>query len=180
MNNHKSFKVILAVLTLLVFGMIFVHYFLYRNIKLMNESASILSSQVSLQSEREGYLISTQRAIQNLEPELDKINIISKDGDVDFIEGLESLARQNNLSINIDSLVREENKNSGPVSTLKISLTTKGSWTSTYKFLLAIESLPYKVKINEYSFANELSGDTKPLAGNSWQSKFKFDVLEHK
>ena len=161
------------------------YYFIFRDIQSKNEHLSAFTHDLSLQMNKEEYLTSTEKKIQNINTDINNINnsIISHSGDVEFIENLESIAHNNNLSINIESLVFEDNPKFAPalVTIFKIKAKTTGGWVGTYRFLNQIESLPFKVKINNYAFISgaEESESSKKI-DNVWQSMFEISVLKYK
>jgi hypothetical protein len=134
-------------------------------------------------------LISEQKKINDIDLEINLINnsIIPKEGEIEFIENLELIARENGLSMEINSLVFDDNLNLASSSTeiLKIKAKTKGSWSGNYEFLARLESLPVKIKINKFGLTNTssdiISGVSKnSLLNNIWQSTFEIDVLKYK
>ena len=187
MYNDKSLKTILAILTLLVIGMFVVYYFVYDDIKSKNERVSSLQNDLSQEKNKQDYLISTQKVLQSIDPDVTRIknSVIPKDGDVKFIGDLESLARGDGLTIDISSLLIDDNpeNTSNSIDVLKIDAKIKGPWLATYTFLSQLESLPYKVKVNTFDFVNatDVSGPDRVISFNSdWQSVFQINVLKYK
>ena len=138
-----------------------------------------------LVSNRQNYLISTQKLISDLSPDLESINnsIVPSGDDVGFIEIFESVAKGNGLKIDIDFLVLKDDSSfkNANVTSLEIKAKTSGSWVGTYTFLSELESLPIKVKINNFSM------DTAPGSSSDgkkqlpmWQSSFEIVVLKYK
>ena len=189
MQGSKSLKTILVLLSLAVLAMFVVYYFAYQDIKSKNENISNLTSDLLQESNKQDYLISTQKAMQSISPDLALVNnsIISKDGDVDFIGNLESIARGDGLTIEISSLVFDNNPvvPSDLTGILKIDAKVNGSWLATYTFLSQMESSPFKIKIDRFNFVNTtdptLSESKRAaLSGSAWQSDFEIDVLKYK
>lgn len=188
MNNLGKLKKISAILSLLVILGFLGTYLLFRDIKSKNYNISKTSEEVSFQFDKQEYLTKTERLIEGLSTDLVKIDsqIVSKDGDVLFIEGLEEMASLNGLDITIDSLEIQDDKNidSPDITTLKIKAKTKGRWSSTYKFLNQLESMPYKLSVNNFSLANTtdipVSGQRPTTPGPNWQSSFEIQVLKYK
>ncbi len=178
--------IMLGVVTL---GVLSSYYFIYRDIKSKNEHISSLIQQLDFQSSRQEYLVSTQRMIENLNSDMTKINdsIVSKDGDVEFIENLENRAKNKGLTINIESLNVEDDPTStaSSITKLKLSAKTKGSWDGTYTFLSELESLPFKIKIEKFSIVNEsrsevLDGKQTYTYSPDWKTSFEIVVLKYK
>src|SRR3954462_3830186 len=111
MQNKKHLQRIVIFLCVVVLAIFAIHYLVFRDIKAKNEFISSLRHDLSLNTDEKTYLIDTQSTIDNLSSDLSRINsyIITKDGDVAFIEELESVAKQNNLEIDIDSLSLDDN-----------------------------------------------------------------------
>lgn len=187
MFNQKSFKQILVILCIIAAAFFVAYYFLYEDVKGKNEHISSLVQDLDFQSSRQEYLISTQRMIQNINSDIDRINnsIVATDGDVKFIEGLEAIARSEGLSVTIDSLGIEDSValDASGVTNLKLRAKTKGPWSGTYAFISQLESLPYKIKINSFgiqSDGGETTADGKKLSVPQWQSSFEIQVLKYK
>lgn len=188
MYNPKSLKKILVFLSLIMITLFVGHYFLYRDIKLKNEHISILSAELESQSERQGYLIATERVIESIKEDIELIDksIIASNEDVDFIEDLEAIARRNGLTIKIDSLVIEDAKelDAAGITTLKVRAKTTGPWVGTYTFLSEVESLPFKIKVNKFAILNTGEGASvegaTPVLKNEWQSTFEILILKYK
>ncbi len=187
MQNNKFLKIILFVLGLAVLLVFVLYYFVYEDIKSKNQHVSTLSNDLSSQSAKRDYLILTQKVIQNIGIDINRINnsIIAKDGDVKFIENLESIARQNGLTMTIDSLVLADNPEfaSSSITTLQIRAKTKGNWSGNYKFLVELESLPIKIRVNKFDLSNtavETGSDVKKAGVGIWQSTFEISVLKYK
>src|SRR3989344_7967077 len=189
MKKNKLLKTILVIAALSVIVLFIILYFVYADIKSKNEHASFLSNEFSSQDTKRNYLASTQKTIKNIGADIDRINnsILAKDGDVKFIGNLESMARQNGLSMAIDSLVLldKSDTTSNTITSLKISAKTIGSWSGTYKFLVELESSPVKVKINKFDISGAMDGgDSVPqqtgVSSGSWQSNIEMEVLKYK
>ena len=180
MKNQDHFKKILIVLSLCVFGLFVVIYFVFADIKQKNENISTLENDLSLKTKQQQYLVSMQRTVKNADSDISRINnsIIGAGEDVQFIESLESIAKNNGLTINIDSLVFEDSTlpKSSSMTTLKVRAKTSGGWLGTYKFLGQIESMPLKIKINNFGFTNTVDETNAKV----WQSIFEISILKYK
>lgn len=180
MQNFKSLKIILTLLSLAVFIVCIIYYFLYKDIKSKNEHISLITNKVLFQSDEQNYLLSTQKVIQSISSDIDHINnsVIQKGGDVKFIEGLESLARRSGLSISIDSLTILDNPDlaSSSIKTLQIRAKTSGSWFGNYKFLSELEAMPVKIRVNKFDIAKM---DEEDVSNSPWQSTFEINVLKY-
>ncbi|MCX6702052.1 MAG: hypothetical protein NTX96_02560 [Candidatus Zambryskibacteria bacterium] len=189
MYNHKLSKITLVVLTIVIIVIFMMCYFVYKDIKYKNQNHHIILSDLSFQNNKQDYLISTQKTMDDLAPDIKLINssIISKEGDVGFIENLESIAKENSLSIEIDSLIFDNGlkPTSSSTDVLKIKAKTEGSWSNSYTFLARLESLPFKIKIDKFSLTSIpvgiVSGTNENyVSSGNWQSVFEIDVLKSK
>jgi len=188
MLKQKSFKKILWTLGLLILVIFIAYYFLWRDIKSKNERISTLSQDISSESVRQDYLILTQKVIESVNTDISRINnsIVAKDGDVSFIENLETLAKSNGLTITIDSLIFEDSPqtSSAGLTVFRINAKTRGNWAGTYTFLSQLESSPFKIKINKFTFLGSegetLDGKKPSLSNIVWQGAFEIAVLKYK
>jgi hypothetical protein len=187
MIKFKLTKKVPLALLFLIIAVFVGQYFLFKNIKEINEKSSSLAQEIELKKNRENYMISTGKIIQNKSKDIElvKNSIVSNVGDVEFIGNLERMAYQNNLSIEIKSLYLESNSKSttSPIAILRIGLKTTGSWFGTYKFLKEVESMQVKTKINSYAFQNEnnnVSSQDTPSYSGKWESLVDISVLKYK
>ncbi len=187
MRGLRSFKIILIVMAICSFSIFVADYFLFRDIKIKNEHISSLENDLSLQDKRQEYLVSTQKLVKSVEQDIANINnsIIPKQNDVKFIEGIETMAKDNNLKIEINSLFTQNDEVASTTATiLSMKVKTTGGWSGTYKFLAEIESLPFKIKIgNMTMYSSNIGGDGAVVAKKTasvWEGSFDIKVLEYK
>lgn len=187
MYNTQTLKKILLVIGILILIIFVSYYFIYKEIRFKDETYQTLLRDLSFQDAKEEYLISTEKTVDSLISDISRVNdaIVSKDGEVEFIETLESIAKESGLSIEIDSLVfsNDETIVSESVGVLKVKAKTKGSWVGSYIFLSRLESLPLKLKINSFGLSNSLSENVvgkKIIRSSVWQSVFEISVLKYK
>lgn len=186
MNTSKSFIKISSFLTIIVLLLFWMHYFLYKEIRKINEDVSTKEQNLSLQERRQDYLVSTQKLMESMSSDIESVNnsIVAIDGDVNFIENLESVAKNNGLNIDIDSLVFKDNPASGSanITEFKVQAKTSGTWEGTYKFLSQLEALQFKVKIIRFAFNTDVpeSGNEIDVSNKIWKSNFEIVVLKYK
>ncbi len=188
MKNPYSKKLVF-VLGFFVLCVCVLYYFLFADIKHRNENASLFLHSVSSEIVKQQYILSLEHMIQSADSDISRVNnsFIAKDADVTFIEGLEKMAKDNRLTLSIDSLVLESDPilaGSG-VSILRVKAKTQGSWSGTYTFLVELESLPLQIRVDRYGLANTfdstVTGIKKPVkSGNSWESSFEVILLKYK
>ncbi len=186
--KEKSSNKILILLSVIIVGLFISSYFIYTDIKRKNEHIGSLNQEAAYQLKRNQYLLTLQRTFQNTDSDIARVNssIIPSDGDIKFIDDLESTARADGLSINIGSLVFEDNPSltSSGITNFKIRAETSGSWSSTYKFLAQIEFMPLKVRVNSFGLSGSLqspsSGSKSSKGGSLWHSVFEINILKYK
>ncbi len=175
MYNQKFIKTLLIIQVVLSVAMFTGYYFVYGNIKSNSEKAAALAIDISSQQKKQTYLKSTKEIIDSISPHMEIIDgtIVPKDGDIAFIEGLETLARDNNIAISINSIDVEDTLGaSAGLVILKASVQADGRWADTYTFIEKLESMPYKTKIGQYTLVNN--------AKDTWHSTFEVRVLKYK
>jgi hypothetical protein len=188
MKENKFLKEILITLTLLVVGVVALFVLVFFMIKAKNEQISNLKNNLSSYVVRQQNMMSMDRMVKNATSDIDLVNssVVASDGDVKFIENLEGIAKDNGLTMKIDSLVFENNPSvaSSSMVLFNIKANTTGAWAGTYRFLAQIESLPFKIKVSNLAFLNavdETVFDANKLKSDSvWQGKFEISVLKYK
>lgn len=188
MNQGRPFKKIIVVLSMFSVLLFVAMYFVYAEIRSKNEKVSTVEQDLSQKNTRYDYLLSMQKLVKDSEADIKKIDdsVVAKSGDVAFIEQIESLAKNHNLNISIESLnlTSDPKLENTSIATFKIKASVDGLWSDIYMFTSEIESLPIKVKINKFSLKNkdEIPSDrTKAVGlGKSWRSSFEISVLEYK
>lgn len=181
MKNSQDFKKILAVLSISALAIFALHYFTYVDIKTKNESISGLQYDLSTKASKQDYLISTERSLDKFAVELGlaQSSVVSKEEEIKFIEKIESIARNNGLTIDISSLaLTSEELPSPDLIVLKIQVTTNGSWRGHYMFLAEVESLPLKLKVSRSSLVR--TGVGINLTDGGWSNNIDISVLKYK
>ncbi len=174
MKSYTHYKGILILLTCIILVNFFGIYFLFKGIQTKNEHISILKNNMTGQFAKQNYLISTKRIIESISADIERVNnsIVASDGDVAFIENIESLARNDGVEINIESLSFNDGKDkNSQVINFNIRAVVRGGWSDTYKFISKIESLPVKVKINSLNLS---------AVNHIWESSMELSVLKYK
>ncbi len=188
MNQPRPFKKIIIVLSIICLSLFAIMYFVYAEIRSKNQKVSSVQQDLSQKNTRYDYLVSMQKTVMDIEMDIKKINdsIIPKSGDVAFIEKIESLAKNRDLNIQIESLnlVSDPKAGSSTVATLKIKASVDGVWSNMYLFASELESLPVKIKVNKFSLSNKdkIPSDKTKIAelGKEWKGSFEISVLEYK
>ena len=97
----------------------------------------------------------------------EKITLTS-DKTLSLIENIEAVGRSLRLDTEIVSVDKVEGEQASDPAVIRIVIETEGSWAPTLSFIHAIESLPYRVLIDEYTVTlliNDVTSDKK------WKSR---------
>ncbi len=185
--NPKRILIILL-FCCFIFAMGSVQYYTFMDIKERNEHTSALTQESTSEVERQQYVISLRKTVEDVSVDIARLNnsFVKSEENVAFIENLEAIAKEYGLSFSIDSLTVDDDPllNSAGMIILQVKAKTEGNWLGTYKFLLRLESLPTKIKINKFGIAGVRS-DTQ-VAGKKiktevlWHSAFEINVLKYK
>ncbi len=185
MNNLSSFKTIAAVLVFITLGLLAIQYLLFYEIRKTNLNISTIKNNLDVEEKVQGYLLSTQNTLDALSTDLENIDnsVIAKDDDVEFIEKIENMAKSNGLELKMENLGFEPNNflDKSEFVALRVKANTTGSWRGTYNFLLSLESLSYRAKMNKFAVIGSpvISQDGKKK-GVMWKSNFEMTILKHK
>jgi hypothetical protein len=100
---------------------------------------------------------------------------------VKIIELVESLAKKERLSVEVQAEDQEYAPSKEELKLLALVIRTQGAWSSTYRFLSMLESLPYKtslksVTIQHISAQRQNASSTIP----SWAGTYRLEVLQYK
>lgn len=186
MEQTSLFKKILGILSLISIVLFVAIYYVYRDIRIKNETILTVEQDLSSNNTRHEYLTSLQKLFESIEPKINKVEntIIPSGGEVVFIEDLEALARGLNIDITIDSLnlASDPKVSSSTLSVLKVRAKYSGLWSDMYRFISELESIKHKIKINRITLSNqeELTATRSPNTHKKWQGVFEISVLEYK
>jgi hypothetical protein len=150
----KSLIVILGIISLLLFGLVIGGVYFIK-------SKSLKTNEV-VQKVEEGNSVSVlvqsiNSSGPNSKNELNKLNDLglSQEKLVGFIESLEDLAKELNLTIKIISVESEPGKGADNPDKIHFRIETSGKWGTNMQFLHALEYLPYRTMINNTSLSSK-------------------------
>ena len=182
-KNIERYKKILISLGLFVIALLVLYYFIFAYIRNKIDLISGLRQDLASKSNKESNLLSLRHLVQESQGDIDTLNslIIPKDGDVLFIEKVESLAKNSGLSVTIDNLNLEEipSLSENGMSILHIRLKGQGTWSAVYLFVSKLESIPFKIKIDRLVMGVSNTDTSKNLKSN-WQMGADLSVLKLK
>lgn len=106
---------------------------------------------------------------------------IPRDGVVSFLNFIQGENFGERLKIKILSVVIEPGSAGENFETVKIELTTEGSWSEALRFAGLLELIPYKITLTETILSRKEEGEAvKGPKENRWLGSFKFAVLKIK
>lgn len=149
----------------------------YWRLGVLNDGVRELTAQVSGYAATDASLSSLQANLNETKAEVAKIDgyYISQDGVVQFVGLVESLARQNGLKIEVQSLEAQEDKSTKAFQEkVALRLQTTGSWANTRKYVELVENLPYRVVIES------MSAEREEQAPPSWKTNLVITALKLK
>ena len=156
-SHTKSLLTTLVVTAVVLLAVLVIGVY---NIRDKNNKTSELLNLADEAAEA-GVLVQSIRILQNDAREdlesFDKL-ILSNDKLVPLIEDIEKTGRGFDLETNILSVGEVGKSGSVEPQTLRIALEAQGSWSGELSFLKAIESLPYRVMIEETDFQKKETG----------------------
>lgn len=166
LRNSKIFLIVSLVVSLvLLSGLVLIVY----SIVVKNREASELINTADRIGEATILAQSVETIRAQAGADLDALDrlALSSDKLIFLIESVEEAGRDLGLNINISSVERVEDKKSTEPPVFRMMLDTRGSWLSTFVFLKALESLPYRVMMDEINLSRAEIG---------WQSKIILSI----
>ncbi|MCX6703429.1 MAG: hypothetical protein NTV02_01935 [Candidatus Zambryskibacteria bacterium] len=110
-----------------------------------------------------------------------KDGFVLRNGEVEFIEYIELLAKEKNLKIEIGnvSIDPANSLEKSGLEYLLLRFKIEGLWVNVWSFSEILEVVPYSVTINSLSFVRE---DANPAPGVSaqWKGTYTIKVLKKK
>ncbi|MFA6338605.1 MAG: hypothetical protein WCW87_00900 [Candidatus Paceibacterota bacterium] len=179
MNFNSSTKKILFLSGLLALISATLYFFVYYQIQSKYENVFSLKSEVSKVFQNENNSFFLKKAFVDIESERKNINshILAHENVVDFIQMVETLGKDNNLDISIESVQTEDISNSDdvlPVENMKIRIKTEGGFENSYRFISLLENIPYKTDFKTVYLnvrGSDLSSEDSLLPGGNLKKK---------
>lgn len=148
--NRKYIATFITVLALSVIAIGIAYMFYVKTTKIETELSS-LHSDVQTLSAQASRVINLRQVANATGDDLEKLKVffVEKDGALDFVKYIESLAVSSGLVFSIDTVDEYPDPALVPYdkTLLKLSVRTTGSKTRIRAFLALTESLPYNIKI---------------------------------
>lgn len=162
-------KIILIIIIICNITAAFGYYFLFQHIIGQTLKASSLTSTIDLGQQKNSRLSSLRTVVKDTENNRKRLQsfLLPSESEVSFIEQIESIGQNNSLTVKTNSVSTVAGR-VDKTKTLHLQVTTTGGWTNTLSFLNQIESLPYNIHVENFSFAKQ----------KTWTATFDISVTE--
>lgn len=189
-QTKNIFKAILIIdiIAFVLYGALF---FLIKN---KNQDTSTLLNNAERDLKKDEFLRVAKFSLDQNRAEVEKLDtfFVAKDGVPNFIEYIEGLGKESGVALSIGNVsVEPDTKNKDDFKEiLRLKVEMLGSWQELFTFLSIIENLPYRVQIDNVSFAvdaseealffgGEASTTNSSLSGgNQWKGFIEFTLLK--
>ncbi|PIQ66541.1 MAG: hypothetical protein COV96_00830 [Candidatus Zambryskibacteria bacterium CG11_big_fil_rev_8_21_14_0_20_42_18] len=164
----KNSKVIIGFFSLAFLILLAVIVFGISDIRSKNQETSILLNEARQVTEAGGLTQSIKTIQANSREEITALDelVFTNDKLVSLIESIEEKGKVLKLNTKIASVERKESATSDP-DLIRMVVEAGGSWSATSAFLHALESLPYRVMIEESILSQ---------AEDSWRLRIVFSI----
>lgn len=153
----------LAVIANVVIVSVYVYIFL--QIKEKNQNIASLTDEIAVLSDRKKNLQSVKKIVSDtavLHSQIDKY-FIKKDGVVQFLNSIQALGVENNLSTKITSVaIGQMASTSEVMELLTADVQVAGVWTDVYKFASLLELMPIQLTVERVDYG-KATGDSTVL-----------------
>ena len=164
-NNYEQLGSKKIYVNLAIYGLIVVlaiYFLLLPTIAdILSLREQIIDQKITLERNlnRERDIIKLVNKMNRIKPELAKLDqaFINSSREIEFINTLEGLAGENNITMNI-SLNETGEKANDIFEKINLTIQTQGSFENLLKFLADIEKMNYYININYFEFASNQGG----------------------
>ena len=176
-NNFNGAVIILGAVMGALFG---ASYFLYSSMGSKGQHIFELSQQSAQNVQYQQQIKNLIASLNTLAPQINAVDsyLVPADGEVLFIEQIESAAKADNLDVEINSVQIQKSKDltAKGLEYLSLKVTTNGTWSGTYRFSKAITNMPYRIFIDQADIA--LVPDQGTTTATMWQGIYDIHVLK--
>lgn len=176
-----------VLITVIVADLVVIAVFLalFFTIKSKNQHISLLRNNIELETKKSADFQSLKKFSEGTAEARSKIDsiFVGKDGMVDFLGYLESIIKSAGAQAEISSINLEEARDvkNDSYEIIKIRGEAIGSWSSVYRALTLLDSLPFAVSINAAEIHKFSAGDVKSTkTKGGWSGNFELNVLKLK
>jgi Tfp pilus assembly protein PilO len=184
MDQFKKTKNAIIFMTILVIVAVVAYVMFFVSIKNKNENVSLITNEIDIAVEKEVKLKSVKNLVNDIEEDRLKLDtyFIKDDEVVDFIESVEGMAEDADISaevtaVDIGDYKNNVNQASDMVERLLLSLKVYGKWNDVFHFISLIEKMPFVVNLSNINIGAVYSNNKKT---SYWQGTFKMSALKLK
>jgi len=151
--SHNESKIRLVVSAFIAVGLLTLLFFYTKSISGENaETAKLITSSGQMEeAERAAQLVRSIRASSGADIASFESLVLTSERLVPFIESIESAGRALGVDLEIASVDKKDEGEGSALERIRMVVKASGSWSGTYSLLKAIESLPYRVMIENVS-----------------------------
>ncbi|TAL48784.1 hypothetical protein EPN83_03245 [Patescibacteria group bacterium] len=186
LSNIRKLLALTAVLAALAWG---AYGTLFYIVKKVNEKAHALANAAERDIKNDEFLRAAKRALGQHSTNIATLDsyFVARDGVPHFIEFLENIGRQYDLSLVIGAVTVEPDTKSKDdfKELLRLKVEMVGSWAEVAELLSVLEHLPYRVEVDQVIFS--LEDGKEPLFDSDsargrrlWKGYYDFTVLKLK
>jgi hypothetical protein len=177
-NNHSLLLIFAIIVTLFVASVYgYMYYRIDISAEKINDAQSMIDSK-ELAVQREKKFLETYKATAPKWTSLQNFFVRSNDV-VSLIELLESFGPLTKTDVVISSIEADnmDGVPAGKEGKIKMHISVKGAWNSVLRVLALVESLPYKLSINNLRAGSTVNTSAKANeAKSSWDMAFDLQV----
>jgi len=179
-TKNKIYQIIIIFLLIALFLVVFLIYPTLKDIK--NNSKQILSNkgQLLFIDAENMELDNFKQGYKDYEPNLKKIDqlFIDPQNPIDFIKFLEKTASNSNISVEINLIPPQKNKNGDDPPTTFFQIYTKGDFLNILKFSERLEMGYYLIRINSFTIkkSDQSIGEDKSFS-NRVDADFSIETI---
>ncbi|MHB1316892.1 MAG: hypothetical protein ACYCZW_03515 [Minisyncoccota bacterium] len=178
MKKQYNYYIIgILVTTILVF---MGGYYVFFNT--MWNKAKVISeykNDIIIDNQKRQYADDMIKTFENIKDKREKIDdfFVKKQGEVDFIEYVEKVARDQSLEVEVDAVEVDLSKEASSygMEYLILRFNVKGSWINVWNFSRTLESLPYSIDVSNMILQREnVNEKSSPI----WKGIYRVSVLK--
>jgi len=172
-----SRKITLIILTVLCAVAVAGYLYFFISLRNLNAEIRAIDAEIESEDEKEAALRLAGSSLEETENERKTLEsfFVGQDGPIAFIEGLEKVAKKNNVDISIDSLGVE----ALPTETtekLSARINVEGTFPNVYRFLIEMENTPLAFEFGRVLLFKPEESEKSSL----WGMQANFSVLKLK
>lgn len=178
----KTYSYIMAFLGVCIVCAGLGYFLLIKNVWSKAALISSYKNEIAFGDQKNQYAESMLRSFETTQGDIDNLQnfFVKKQGEVQFIEFIEGVAKNEGLVVGIDTLSldsSEEMKVHG-MEYLVLRFHVSGPWSRVWNFSQSLEVLPYSVDVESLALIRE---DTKQTTGPvMWKGVYNIRILKKK